>query len=103
MAWRVDQVQVVDLSVARLVIQRRSLRLDRDAALALQVHGIQYLGFHFTVGQAAAQLDDAIRQRRFAMINMSNDGKIADVFHLLRCNYKKGALYWASLPRRAPW
>jgi hypothetical protein len=62
-ARRIDQVQVVDLAIARLVAQRRGLRLDGDAALALEVHRIEHLRFHLALGQAAAQLDDAVGQR----------------------------------------
>ena len=43
MAGRVDQVEVVDLSVARLVMQRSGLRLDGDAALFLDVHRVEHL------------------------------------------------------------
>ena len=53
--------------------------LDGDPALALQVHGIQDLGFHFTLGQAAAHLDEAIGQRRLAMVNVGDDGKVTDM------------------------
>jgi hypothetical protein len=80
-AGGVDQVQVVDLAVARLVLQRRGLGLDGDAALALQVHRVEHLRVHLTVRQAAAQLDDAVGQRRFAVIDVGDDGKITYVFH----------------------
>ena len=81
MSRGVDQVEVIDVSVARLVLQRRGLRLDGDAALALQVHGVEHLLFHLALGQPAAQLDEAIGQRRFAVIDVGDDGKIADVLH----------------------
>ncbi len=55
----VDDVEVVDLAVARaLYAERGRLRLDGDATLALEVHRVENLRFHFAVGQAAAQLDD---------------------------------------------
>jgi hypothetical protein len=57
------------------------LRLDGDAALALQVHGIEHLLFHFAVGQSTAQLDEAVGQGRLAVVDVSDDGKIADVLH----------------------
>ena len=40
-AGRVDQVEHVVLAVARAVIEPHGLRLDGDAALALDVHGIR--------------------------------------------------------------
>ena len=42
-AGRVDQVQAIFVAVARGVMQANALGLDGDAALALQVHGIEHL------------------------------------------------------------
>ncbi len=77
-AGGVDQVQAVDLAILRLVGQRGGLRLDGDAALPLEVHGIEHLRLHLAVGQAAAKLDDTISQRGLAVVDMGDDGKIAD-------------------------
>ncbi len=84
MAGRVDQVQAVGLAVLRLVAERGGLRLDGDAALLLQVHRIEHLRLHFAVGQAAAKLDQAIRQGGLAMVDVGDDGEIAD--QILRHN-----------------
>ena len=46
---RVDEVQLVALAVARVVAQRHALRLDGDAALALEVHGVEHLRLHLAV------------------------------------------------------
>ena len=81
MPRRIDQVQVVDLAVARLVAQRRGLRLDGDAALALDIHRVEHLRFHLAVGQAAAQMDDAVCQRGFAMVDVGDDGEVTDMLH----------------------
>ena len=77
----VDQVQVVLLAIRGDVFQRRGLRLDRDATLALEVHRVQHLRLHLAVGQAAAALDQAIRERRLAVVDMRDDGKVADMLH----------------------
>jgi len=74
----VDQVQAVNLAILRLVGQRSGLRLDGDAAFLLQIHGIEHLRLHLALGQAAAKLDQAVRQRGLAVVDMGNDGKIAD-------------------------
>src|SRR3546814_5759433 len=42
---------------------------------------VQHLRFHLAVVQAATELDDAIGQRRLAVIAMSDDGEVADQFH----------------------
>ncbi len=81
MARRVDQVQVVDLAVPGLVVQGGGLGLDGDAALALDVHRVEHLGFHFAVGQAAAELDDAVGQGGFTVVDMGDDGEVSNVIH----------------------
>ena len=78
MARRVDEVQRIDLAVLRGVFQRHRVGLDRDAALALQVHVIQDLGLHLTLGDGVRQLQQPIRQGRLAVIDMGDDGEIAD-------------------------
>jgi hypothetical protein len=78
---RVDQVEVVDLAVLGGVLQRRRLRLDRDAALALDVHRVEHLRFHLAVGQSTAALDDAIGQGALAVVDVGNDGEVSDVIH----------------------
>ena len=45
-AGRVDQVQVVGLPSAAQVLDPHRLRLDRDPALALEVHRVEHLGAH---------------------------------------------------------
>ena len=79
MAGRVDQVEDIVLAVARAVIQAHGLRLDGDAALALDVHGIEHLIDHFARFEAAGQLDQPVGERRFAVVDMGNDGEVADV------------------------
>ena len=81
MARRVDQVQVVNLAIARLVLQRGGLRLDGYPPLFLDVHRVKHLLAHLTVRQAAATRDEPIGQRGLAVVNMGDDGKISDVLH----------------------
>src|SRR5690606_22006984 len=81
MARGVDEVEVVDLPIAGLVLQRSGLRLDRDAALFLDVHRVEHLRLHLTVAQATTALDDAIGQRGLAMVDVRNDRKVTDVIH----------------------
>ena len=80
-AGGVDEVQAVLVPVARLVAERGRLRLDRDAALALEVHGVEHLRVHLARRQAAGALDDAIGERRLAVVDVGDDGEVADVLH----------------------
>ena len=82
-ARRVDQVELVDLAVARLVGQRGGLRLDRDPALALEVHRVEDLLAHLALGEAAAALDEAVGQRRLAVVDVGDDREVADQLHVL--------------------
>ena len=77
----VDQVELVALAIARVVVQGHALRLDGDAALALQVHGIEHLRLHLALFEAAAQLDQAVGERRFTVIYMGDDRKITYALH----------------------
>ncbi|MNZ89697.1 hypothetical protein D3C78_1086320 [compost metagenome] len=79
MAGRIDEVQLVGLAVLRLVVKRDAVGLDGDPAFALQVHGIQNLSFHFACRQATAHLDETVGQRRLAMVDVGDDGEIADM------------------------
>jgi hypothetical protein len=81
MPGSIDQVQIVARPVARDVLQRRGLGLDGDAPLALEVHGVQDLSFHLAIGQPAAALDEAVGERRLAMVDVGDNREIADVLH----------------------
>jgi hypothetical protein len=78
-AGRVDQVQLVDLAIVGRVVEAHRLRLDGDAALALDVHRIENLLLHLALGKAPADLDQPVGQRRLAVVDVRHDGKIADV------------------------
>ena len=77
-AGRVDQVELIDLAVVGLVVQPHGVRFDGDAALALQVHGVEHLLHHFALRQRAGDFEQAVGQRRFAVVDVRNDREIAD-------------------------
>jgi hypothetical protein len=79
MARRVDQVEDINLAILGLVVQSHGLGLDGDAALLLDIHGIENLLAHLPVGQAAAGLDQPVGERRLAVVDMGDDGEIADM------------------------
>ena len=78
-AGGVDQVQVVGLAVAGGVLDPHRLRLDRDPALALEVHRVEQLGLHFLRVDGAGQLEDAIGQGRLAVVDVGDDREVADL------------------------
>ena len=76
-AGRVDQVEAVFVAVLRGVMQADALGLDGDAALALEVHGVEHLRGHFALGERAGQFEQAVGQRGFAVVDVRDDAEIA--------------------------
>ena len=87
-AGRVDEVQLVGLAVARLVEDAHRLRLDRDPALALEVHRVEHLRAHRARVDGLRHLEDAIGQRRLPVVDVGDDREVADV-----CLVGHGARY----------
>ena len=77
-AGRVDQVEDVLLAVRGGVVQADRMRLDGDAALALEVHRVEDLRLHLTRLQRAGELEEAVGQRRLAVVDVGDDREIAD-------------------------
>ena len=75
---RVDQVEDVLLAGRRRVVQPDRMRLDGDAALALEIHRVEDLRFHLARLQRAGDLEKAIGQRRLAVIDVRDDREVAD-------------------------
>lgn len=88
MSRGIDEIELVGFPITSLVIEGDALSFDGDAALPFQIHGIENLSFHLPVAQAPANLNEAIRQCRFTMIDMSDDGEVSDMFliHLMTTN-----------------
>ena len=78
-AGRVDEVELVGLAVLRLVEDADGLGLDRDAALALEVHRVEHLRAHQPRVDGVRQLEDAIGQRRLPVVDVGDDREVADV------------------------
>ncbi len=79
MARRVHKIELIGLAIFGGIVQAHGLRLDGDPALLFDVHVIKDLRAHLPVGQAAGALDQAIGQRRLAMVDMRNDRKVSDM------------------------
>ncbi len=73
----VDQVQAIDVAVLRGVMQANAFGLDGDAALALQVHGIEHLLVHLALGEGAGHFQQPVGKGGFAVIDVRDDTKIA--------------------------
>ena len=54
------------------------MRLDGDAALALQVHRVQHLRLHLARRQRAGELQQTVGERALPMVDMGDDREISD-------------------------
>ncbi len=94
-AGRVDQVENVGASVSCPIGKADRLRLDGDAALALDIHRIEHLRTHLALAEGAANFDQTVGEGRFAVINMGDDGKVADareIRHAAACSIRQWLL-----------
>ena len=72
-------MKLVRLPVGSAVEDPHSLRLDRDAALALELHRIEHLCSHLASGHRVRELEDAIGKRGLAVVDVRDDRKVADL------------------------
>ena len=79
----VNQIEGIRLPVGVLVLHLDSVALDRDAPLALQVHIVQGLLLNIAVTDRTGELQQPVGQGRFPVVDVGNDAKIADVFHIV--------------------
>jgi hypothetical protein len=70
---RIDQIQNIFFAVVRLVGQTHRRQLDRDAPFPLEIHLVEHLLLHLTRGQCACIFQDAVCERRLAVIDMGDD------------------------------
>ena len=77
-AGGVDQIEDVLLTVGRMKRHASRLCLDRDAPLSLEIHVVEELILHFSLGQCVGRFEQSIGERALAVIDMRNDAEIAN-------------------------
>ena len=60
------------------IVHPHVLGLDGDAALALDVHRVEVLGAHESRVDGAGDLQDPVRQRGLAVVDVSDDAEVAN-------------------------
>ena len=98
---RVDQVQLVDLAVER-VIDRHGPGLDRDPALALQVHVVEQLLAKLALRDRPRLEQELVGQRALAVIDVSDDREIADELRVDNHVYGSSGLSLNGITKREP-
>ena len=74
---RVDQIEDVGLPVVGVIGEPDGVGLDRDPALALEIHRVEDLGFHLALLERAGHLEEAVRERGLAVVDVGDDGEVA--------------------------
>src|SRR5882762_10484708 len=59
-------------------MEANAFRFDGDAALALEVHGIEELFVHFALGERAGHFEKTIGERGLAMVDVRDDAEISN-------------------------
>ena len=95
-AGRVHQVEDVGLAVLRPVFEPHGVGLDGDAALALDVHRIEHLLDHVALRHGSGLLDQPVGERRLAVVDMGDDGEVADVFDAGGRSWAGDSRAWAG-------
>ena len=78
MARGVDEVQAVDCPIVGGVVEGDGGGLDGNAPLLFQLHGVQHLLGVDALVDGVALFQQPICQRGLAVVNVGDDGKIAD-------------------------
>ena len=79
MARGIDEIELVSVAVVRLVYHADGVGLDGDAALALEIHGIEHLRLHLASGQRAGKFEKPVGEGGLAVVNVRDDREVADV------------------------
>lgn len=77
MAGSVDQIENILVAVIGVIVHANSMRFYGDSALLLKVHIVE----HLLVGDIdrAGHFEQAVGNRRFAVVDMSDNREIAYV------------------------
>ena len=77
----VNQIQDLLFSVACRVLHLNRMTLDGDTLFAFEFHIVKHLRLHFTLVECIGELQQAVGQGAFTVVDVGDDAKIADVFH----------------------
>ena len=96
MAGGIDQVQRIRFAILRLIEDLHGAGLNGNAALFFQIHIVQQLVFHIALRHGVALLQQAVGQRRLAVVYVGNNRKIAN-FRLIKHTLITSGDQWFSV------
>ena len=100
MAGRVDQVQLVCLSVGCGVSHAHGRGLDGYTFFALEVHAIEELRLHLAIGNCAGNLEQAIRKRGLAVVDVRDNAEVANMVDCHAIKQRCGIMIVTEAPLR---
>jgi hypothetical protein len=71
-------------------MKANAFRFDGDAALALEVHGVEHLFVHFALRERAGHFEQTVGERGFAVVDMRDDAEISNE---LRVHFSRLAVF----------
>ena len=77
----VGEVEFIMCSVFGSIFHGNRVGLDRDATLALEVHGVEELLLGLTLLDRSSDLQKAVGESRFTVVDVGDDAKVARVFY----------------------
>ena len=72
-ARRIDEVELIRLAIVGVIGNADGIGLDRNAALALDIHGVEQLRLHVALVDGMGELENAVTDRGLAMVDVRND------------------------------
>lgn len=98
MAGGVGEVQFVVAPVLGAELHGNRVGFDRDAAFALEVHGVEELLLGFALLDRARRLEKAVGEGGLAMVDVRDDAEVAGVFYGHEGAEISGAAHGWSMP-----
>ena len=72
-ARRIDEVKLIRLAVVGVIGHANGIGLNRDAALALDIHSVEQLRLHVALVNGMGELEDTVTDRGLAMVDVRNN------------------------------
>lgn len=88
-AWGIDEVEGIGLTVPGGVAHCDGVGADSDTAFAFEVHVIEELVSALTGWDCAGEFEEAVGEGSFAVVDVCDDGEISDMAEAIQ-----GRLWW---------
>src|SRR6478735_1337982 len=100
---RVDEIEPIDETVARGVLEADRPCLDGDPLLALEVHRIEDLAHHLAPFDRVGQLQEPVGERGLAVIDVGDDREVVEaglryrVAHVVGSGVPSSSRIWVTV------